>query len=74
MCYILDQIENRGINKGIKQGLKQGVEQGSAETKEEIILKMLEDNLPDENIKQYTGVTTEELEKIKEKLACTVTK
>ena len=26
---------------------------------------MLEDNLPDENIKQYTGITSEELEKIK---------
>ena len=74
MCYILDQIENRGINKGIKQGLKQGVEQGSAEKQEEIVLKMLENNFTEEQIKTCTGVTSKELEKIKEKLACTVTK
>ena len=66
MCFVMEDAHNRGREQGRAEGI--------AENREEIILKMLEDNLPDENIKQYTGVTTEELEKIKEKLACTVTK
>ena len=61
MCYILDQIENRGRLEGKEEG------------RQEIILKMLESNLPDEQIKTYTGVTPKELEKIKEKVACAVT-
>lgn len=56
MCYVVDQF----VNKGIKQG--------KAETTEAIVLKMLEDNVPDANIKQYTGVTSKELKAIKAKL------
>ena len=60
MCYVVDQFVNKGI--------KQGKAEGKAETTEAIVLKMLEDNVPDANIKQYTGVTSKELKAIKAKL------
>ena len=65
MCFVMEDAHNRGKAEGKAEGI--------AEKQEEIILKMLKDNLPDEQIKAYTGVTSEELEKIKEKLACAVT-
>ena len=69
MCYILDQIENRGINKGRLEGRQEGKEEG----RQEIILKMLKNDFTDEQIKACTDVTYQELEKIKEKVACAVT-
>ena len=56
MCYILDQVENRGIK------------QGKAETTEAIVLKMLENNYTDAQIKQITSVTSKELKAIKANL------
>ena len=62
MCYILDQVEGRGIEKGKKEGRQ--------EAKEEIILKMIENNLSDAEIKQYTGASLKTIKELKAKLVC----
>ena len=53
-----------GIEQGIEQGISQGIEQGSNDTKKEIARNMKEKNYPVEDIKEITGLSIEEIEKI----------
>ena len=62
MCDFLDKIENEGIEKGIEKGRNQNMEQ--------IILKMLENNLTEEQIILYTGASKDKIKEMKEKLVC----
>ncbi len=72
--YILDQkaIEDAGYDKGLKdgitQGISQGLNQGRTEQKEKIkkIAKnLLKLNMSIEQIKEVTGLTEEEIKKLK---------
>ena len=59
MMYIMDQqaIQQYGYEQGIEQGVKQ--------TKLDIAKKLLSKNMPIENIVELTGLTKEEIEKLK---------
>ena len=61
--YIMDQqaIQQYGYEQGIEQGIQQGVKQ----TKLDIAKKLLSKNMPIENIVELTGLTKEEIEKLK---------
>ncbi|MCI8833474.1 MAG: Rpn family recombination-promoting nuclease/putative transposase [Clostridia bacterium] len=63
LMYKMDQeaIEVAGYDRGIERGIEQGIQQGM----EEIAKRMLKDNLDIEFIMQYTGLTKEEIEKLK---------
>ena len=54
-----------GIEEGIKEGLEKGIEEGSKEKCHEIAKSMLNDNEPLDRISKYTGLSIEEIEKLK---------
>ena len=54
--------------QGISQGISQGIIQGSTNEKISIAKSMLKDNLSIELISKHTGLTQEEIEKLKEEL------
>ena len=62
----LSYAEEKGIQKGIEQGVKQGLEQGAKQEKIEIAKNLL-DVLDDENISLKTGLSLEEVGKLREK-------
>lgn len=51
---------------GIKIGLNEGKEEGKKEEKQSIAQKMLVDGMPIEKISQFTGLTIEEIHKLKQ--------
>ncbi len=55
----------QGIEQGREQGIKQGIEQGRSEEKRATALKMIELNLPAEQISQITGLSKEEILELK---------
>ena len=64
---IMDEkaIYARGVDVGKEEGIKQGIEQGQKDKQIEIAKKMLEENENIEKILLYTGLSKEELKKIK---------
>lgn len=60
MRYDYDNTIAYAKEQGFKQGIKQGVEQ----TQESTAKKMLADNVPAEVIAEYTGLSTEEIQKL----------
>ena len=60
----LDKVSAR--NLGIEQGIIQGKAEGIKENKIETAKNMLEDNLDIKTICKYTGLSKEEVEKLKE--------
>ena len=65
MNTLKDEYYERGMNKGIEQGTKQGIEQGKNETKLDIAKEMLKKNLSLKDIVEITGLTKEEIDKLK---------
>ena len=69
--YILDQkaIEDAGYDKGLRdgisQGINQGLDQGRTEQKKKIAKNLLKLNMSIEQIKEVTGLTEEEIKKLK---------
>ena len=69
--YILDQNSlletgySEGLEAGLEQGKKEGIEQGKAEQQKEIAKKMLDKNIPIDTIVEVTGLSKEEIEKLK---------
>ena len=69
--YILDQkaIEDAGYDKGLKDGMSQGkslgVREGLVQGRKEIAKKLLNLNMSIEQIKEITGLTEEEIQKLK---------
>ena len=61
--YLSNQkrIEKEGYNNGLKDGRSQG----QKEEKEKIAQNLLKLNMPIEQIKEVTGLTKEEIEKLK---------
>ena len=62
MCLLLDAIEEEGFEKGMKQGIKQGIGQ----TMDIIAERMLKAHEPIQKILEYTGMSPNELKKLKE--------
>ena len=60
--------EEKGIKEGIEQGLEQGRKKGKKQEKIEIAKKMLENDEDIKKIIEYTGLSKEEIEKIKSNL------
>lgn len=65
--YILDQkaIEDAGYDKGLREGMTQGIAQGKKEEKKKIAKNLLKINMLIEQIEEVTGLTKEEIEKLK---------
>ncbi|BEH91277.1 hypothetical protein T23_13790 [Turicibacter faecis] len=59
------EIKERELQKGIKIGIEQGIEQGKEEEKVEIAHNLL-DVLDDETIALKTGLTIEEVRRIRD--------
>ena len=56
--------KQEGIKQGIEQGINQGTRQGIEENQKNIVKKMKEKNYSIEDIKEITGLSIEEIEKI----------
>ena len=54
-----------GIEKGIEQGIEKGIEQGIEQKNNEIAKKMLDKSLDITTIEEITGLTKEEIMKLK---------
>ena len=54
-----------GHQKGLEQGIKEGLEQGIKEEKTNIAKKMIKENIETETISKITGLTKEEIAKLK---------
>ncbi len=69
--YILDQkaIEDAGYDMGLKDGMTQGIShglaQGRLEEKKKIAKNLLKLNISIEQIEEVTGLTKEEIKKLK---------
>ena len=56
--------KNEGIKQGIEQGIEQGTRRGIEENQKSIVKNMKEANYKLEDIKEITGLSIEEIEKI----------
>ncbi len=71
MKHILDtnNIKQTGFRMGMEEGLQQGIEKGLEKGKEEktkqIAKEMLKNGEEIEKIEKYTGLTKEEIEKLR---------
>ena len=61
----LEQGIKEGLEQGIKEGLEQGIEQGTQQKTLEIAKKMLNKNIDITTIEEITGLTKEEITKLK---------
>ena len=61
----IEQGKKEGIEQGKKEGIKQGKKAGAKETKKETATKMLKEKMPLELIVKITGLTKEEINKIR---------
>ena len=62
---MIEAATEEGLQKGLERGLKQGIEEGVKQGTFEIAKSMLSDNLPLELISKHTGISVEELNKLK---------
>lgn len=62
----LEEGLEQGIEQGIEQGLEQGLEQGSLNKSFEIAKSLLSTSMPIEEIAKHTGLSIEEIEKLKQ--------
>ena len=59
-------IYDKGLDDGIEKGIQKGKEKGAREKQIEIAKSMLKENMDIEIIIKITGLTKEEIEKLKE--------
>ena len=59
-------IYDKGLGDGIEKGIEKGKEKGAKEEKIKIVKSMLKENMDIEIIIKITGLTKEEIEKLKE--------
>ena len=57
--------EAKGLAKGLEKGLKKGLEKGRQERDSEIAIALLKQLLPIQQIAEATGLSTEEIERLK---------
>ena len=61
-----DMAREEGMEKGIKKGKKEGISQGKKEKTIEIAKKLLMKNIDIKDIEEITGLTKEEIEKLRQ--------
>ena len=54
-----------GLEKGLEQGIEQGLEQGTEQSKNEIAKNMLKENMDISLISKLTGLSNEQINKLK---------
>ena len=73
MEAVLEMIDREEKKKKIKYekiGIKKGIERGINKTKTELIKNMLKENLPIDLISKITGLSQQEIKKIKLGILC----
>lgn len=63
-----ENMVQEGIKNGFEQGIEQGIEQGKKSEKEEIVKKMLKNNLDYKTISNVTGKSIKEIKEIEKSL------
>lgn len=63
--YLLDKAERKGVEKGIKEGIRKGIEKGKREEAIAIALEFKNMGIPIADIARGTGLSVEEIEKLK---------
>ena len=58
-------IENSIRDEGIRKGLEQGLEKGTEQSKNEIAMNMLKENMDISLISKLTGLSNEQINKLK---------
>ena len=61
----LETAKKEAIQQGLQQGLQQGIEKGQKNKSLEIAKKMLENKTDIELIKEFTGLSEEEINNLK---------
>ena len=61
----LKEAREKGIEQGIEKGIEQGIEKGIEQEKIEIVKNMLKDEVDISVISKYTGLSKEEIERLK---------
>ena len=68
MCVAIDMMladeRKQGLDRGLSEGLKLGFSNGMEQKEMSLILKMLKNNLPIEQIAAITDKTVEEIQAI----------
>ena len=64
----IEYAKETGLEEGLAKGRKEGREEGREEERNNIVLKMLQNNLPVQTICDVTGLSLEEVTKLKESL------
>ena len=59
-----EAAERAGMKKGLEKGLAEGREKGVYEKSIESARNMLNDNLPEEKVSQYSGLSLDEVRKL----------
>ena len=61
----LEEAREQGIEKGIEQGIEKGIEKGIEQEKIEIARELLNNNVSLDIIMKSTGLSKEEIERLK---------
>ena len=64
----IEYAKETGLEEGLAKGRAEGREEGREEERNSIVLKMLKNNLPVQTICDVTGLSVEEVAKLKESL------
>ena len=64
----IEYAKETGLEEGLAKGLAKGREEGREEERNSIVLKMLQNNLPVQTICDVTGLSVEEVAKLKEEV------
>ena len=64
----IEYAKETGLEEGLAKGLAKGREEGRKEERNSIVLKMLQNNLPVQTICDVTGLSAEEVAKLKEEV------
>ena len=64
----IEYAKETGLEEGLAKGLAKGREEGREEERNSIVLKMLKNNLPVQIICDVTGLSLEEVAKLKEEV------
>ncbi len=64
----IEYAKETGLEEGLAKGRAEGREEGREEERNSIVLKMLKNNLPVQTICDVTGLSVEEVTKLKESL------
>ena len=65
---VADQLRKEGEIKGIEKGREEGKEEGKKEERKKVAKRMLQLNMNEEQIISITGLSKDEIERIKREL------